>query len=145
MQMCFTGLKEIPVNCWAGIENAWKSELIQNVKIVLNKSNNLMRLPSCFICISGGHTLVLYSWKADSIEKGYTAKKQQEDVSLSKWRIRSAAEFDKPPLLLTCGTSSLYSSRPTWSKGFRIFLILVSISPFPEAFIMWPVYTSHGH
>lgn len=145
MQMCFTGLKEFPVNCWAGLESAWKSELTQNVKIVLNNSNNLMRLRSCFICISGGHTLVLYYWKEDSTGKGSTAKKQQEEVSLSKCRIRSAAEFDKLPLLLTCGTSSLCSSRSTWSKGFRIFLIFVSTRPFPEAFIMWPVYTSYGH
>jgi len=61
-----------------------------------------MRLPSCFIFNSAGHMLVLDYWKADSFEKRYIAKELQEDVCLSKCRIRSAAEFDKLMMLPVC-------------------------------------------
>lgn len=67
-----------------------------------------MRLPSCFIYISAGHTLVLYYWKANSIEKGYTAERHQEDVTLSKGRIRSPAEFGKIPLINTWNFFNLF-------------------------------------
>jgi len=46
--------------------------------------------------------LVLDYWKADSFEKRYIAKELQEDVCLSKCRIRSAAEFDKLMMLPVC-------------------------------------------
>lgn len=67
--MYFTGFKETPVNCRAGVENIWKSELTRNVKLVLIKSNNLMRLPSCFIYISAGHMLGLYYGRQTPLRK----------------------------------------------------------------------------